>query len=291
MTTDAGHTPWLLRIVDGRSALAVGLIVGALVIGLGWIDYLTGWELSFSIFYMVPVALGSWRGGARMAVLLSLVCGLSWLLADQLSGHEYSREWIAYWNAAVRTGMFLALGLTLAALSTALRRAHQLARVDMLTGLANVRAFHEALSYHLESATRHRDPLTLAILDLDQFKLVNDEHGHDAGDTALGDVADALRETVRKVDLTARLGGDEFVVLLPRTDEEGARQALEKVRHAIEEAMRRRDWPVTASIGAVSCHGRVLPGELLRAGDAMLYQAKKAGGNRVLTRALQTARV
>ena len=291
MDTNAGHAPLLLRTVDGRSPVAVALIVGALIVAIGWLDYVTGWEMSFSIFYMAPVALGSWRSGTWAAALLSVLCGVAWLLADTFSGHVYTQPWIPYWNALVRMGMFLALGLTLAALSGTLQRAHQLARTDMLTGLANLRSFHESLAYHLEAALRHRDPLTLATIDLDRFKQVNDERGHAEGDRALMEFADALRMTVRKVDLTARLGGDEFVVLLPRTGPDGAREALEKVRKAVHETMRGHDWPITASIGAVSCHGRMEVADLLRASDRALYRAKAGGGNRVVSEMIEVPAV
>ena len=283
---NTGTAPHLLRLVERRSALAVSLLVLALIAGLGWIDYETGWEWSFSIFYMVPVALGSWRFGTTAAALLSVLCGIAWFAADQLAGHVYSHELIPYWNASVRTGMFLALGLTLAALRGTLRHAHRLARIDVLTGVPNLRAFREHLTYHLEVVTRHRDPVSVATIDLDRFKEVNDTYGHAIGDEALRIVAHVLTHNIRKVDLTARVGGDEFAVLLPRTGANGARDALEKVRAAIEDVMSDRGWPITASIGAATCHGRFAAEECLRVSDRMLYQAKAEGGNRVVVELL-----
>jgi diguanylate cyclase (GGDEF)-like protein len=274
--------PSFLQAVEERSAVWVTLMVLALVVAIGWADHITGWELSFSIFYMVPVALGSWRGGTRAALALSALCGVAWFTADVTSGHAYSLAWIPYWNALVRFGMFVALGLTLATLRGTLGRAHQLARVDVLTGLANLRSFHEQLAYHLDAATRHHDAISLASIDLDRFKYVNDQLGHHEGDRALVAVAETIAGTVRRLDVCARVGGDEFAVLLPRTDEHGASEALEKLRLAIEQTMRENGWPITASIGVATCQGRIQAGEFLRAGDRLLYRAKGEGGNRVL---------
>ena len=283
---DAGHAPALLRVVEGRSPTAVALAALALILVLGWVDFVTGWELSFSIFYFAPVALGSWRGGSRAAVALALLSAFMWFSADQLAGHAYSRPWIPYWNASVRFGMFLALGLTLAALHGALQRANALARLDALTDVANSRAFDEQLRYHLEFARRHRDPITLAALDLDNFKLVNDTHGHAAGDDALLKVARVLTSRLRAVDVIARIGGDEFAVLLPRTGAADAVRVLEEVRAGIEAEMRSDGWPVTASIGVVTCRGEVPRDELLKSADRVLYQAKAGGRNRILAERL-----
>ena len=284
-----GVTLALLGLVERQSLPVVGAAFALLVIVVGSIDVATGWEMSFSIFYLIPVGLGSWRGGKWAAGVLSLVCAIAWFLADALAGHVYTRDWIPYWNSAVRFGLFLTSGLTLAALRTTLKRANELARTDSLTGLANPRAFHEELAYHLEFADRHRDPLTLASIDLDNFKDVNDTEGHAAGDRALVTVAAVLRQRLRSVDLIARLGGDEFAVLLPRTGADEALLVLEQVRGAIQEAMVREGWPVTASIGAVTARGRVPASDLLRASDQALYQAKAGGRNRVAAERLALA--
>ena len=284
----AGHgvTPALLRLVEGWSLPGIVAAFTVLVALVAWIDVATGWEVSFSIFYLIPVGLGSWRGGKAAAVVFSLICAIAWFLADAVAGHEYSRGWIPYWNSAVRFGLFLTSGLTLAALRSSLHRANELARIDSLTGLANPRAFHEELAYHTDFARQHRDPLTVASIDLDNFKDVNDTRGHEAGDRALVGVAAVLRQRLRSVDLLARLGGDEFAVLLPRTGDAEALRLLEDVRSGVQEAMIRESLPVTASIGVVTTRDRVQASDLLRAADEALYEAKSAGRNRVQVRRL-----
>jgi diguanylate cyclase (GGDEF)-like protein len=150
-----------------------------------------------------------------------------------------------------------------------------------LTGIANHRAFQEFLQQHFHEARRYRQPLTLALIDVDHFKQFNDAFGHQAGDEVLKRVARILRENVRQADFVARYGGEEFAIVFPSTDIESAMQVAERLRQAIEQA----EWehrPVTASFGVASLQpGMEAPRELIEAADSALYQAKAAGRNRV----------
>ena len=161
------------------------------------------------------------------------------------------------------------------------------ALVDGLTGVANRRRCSEALSAEVARAARHGTALSLVLADLDDFKIVNDDHGHAAGDMVLREFADVLRSTLRETDLAGRWGGEEFLLLLPGTDAAGAAQLAERVRAAFAER------PILASDGAplgVTCSFGVAqhrPGEdedeLTGAADRALYRAKAQGKNRVET--------
>jgi diguanylate cyclase (GGDEF)-like protein len=163
----------------------------------------------------------------------------------------------------------------------------QQAVTDELTGLFNVRQFQARLDGEIDRAERFATPLSLVMLDIDKFKSVNDNHGHQQGDRVLVEVARVLRRLSRDVDLPARYGGEELAVVLPQTDLAGAEQQAERMRAAIE-AMQipRIDGggllPITASFGVASFPGegagRV---ELIAAADAALYRAKRGGRNRV----------
>jgi diguanylate cyclase (GGDEF)-like protein len=161
----------------------------------------------------------------------------------------------------------------------ALLRSHRLAlhgaRRDGLTDLPNLRAFQEDLPAAVGSAARHDDALVLMLLDADDFKFLNDRHGHPHGDAVLRRIAAVLRDG-RAGDAAYRLGGDEFAVILPRTDEEGARTRTLRLISALGAAN------VTMSIGAAALSPGQGPELLRREADAALYEAKRCGGNRVV---------
>jgi len=168
------------------------------------------------------------------------------------------------------------------ALDSAEAYAHA-ATVDPVTGVFNRRYFQVRLDEELQRAHRHQIPLALLMIDVDDFKRVNDSHGHLAGDTILRDVGDILRRSVRVFDVCARFGGEEFVIIMPGSTSENAMRIAERIRERIEHyrpsdgvlAMTR----VTVSVGlAVSSTGATV-GQLLERADQALYEAKRAGKN------------
>jgi diguanylate cyclase (GGDEF)-like protein/PAS domain S-box-containing protein len=169
-----------------------------------------------------------------------------------------------------------------------------LALTDGLTGLANRRAFDEAVDREWKRTLREGSQISLLLLDIDHFKEFNDHYGHQVGDDCLRAVAAAVREAVRATDIAARYGGEEIAVILPSTDTAGAIAVAEKVRLAVEALeITHEDNPegrnrVTASVGvatAVSRHGGTMrmPESLLLAADNALYKAKREGRNQVAT--------
>ena len=173
--------------------------------------------------------------------------------------------------------------------ATALENAHLHSIVkwqavtDDLTQLTNRRGFMQALETEVRRADRFAGSLSLVLLDLDDFKLINDRHGHHTGDEVLREVAKALLHRVRNIDLAVRLGGEEFAVLLPQTDLAGCMALAENLRAEIESV--RISAPgrvrVTASFGAVARTAGEGANELLQRADSALYRAKHAGKNRV----------
>jgi two-component system, cell cycle response regulator len=159
------------------------------------------------------------------------------------------------------------------------------AHVDGLTGLANRRHSEEALTAELSRAARFGGSLSVVMTDLDNFKAVNDEHGHPVGDTVLRRFARLLEALVRDVDTAARWGGEEFLLILPGTDAEGATQLAERIRTRLEETtlLTPEGIPIraTASFGVAAAEDEVSAERLVAAADAALYAAKRAGKNRV----------
>ena len=162
-----------------------------------------------------------------------------------------------------------------------------LALRDGLTGLYNHRYFQDFLAVSLESATRYGHPLSLLLLDIDNFKQVNDQYGHPAGDIVLREMGELLVKLARKCDVVARYGGEEFAVILPETGTSGARVLANRLRRGVEQhRIYHGDThiPVTISIGAATTgdDGRICSrSALITKSDAALYSAKRGGRNRV----------
>jgi diguanylate cyclase len=158
----------------------------------------------------------------------------------------------------------------------------RLALLDTLTQLPNRQAYEQRIVEESERWKRYRRPLTLAVCDLDHFKLINDQFGHLAGDKVLRILAKTLRARLRKSDFIARFGGEEFVILLPETDRNAAQRALETLREAVAQCpFHFRDQPiaVTVSIGIADFVDGSSPETVFERADAAMYRAKEAGRN------------
>ena len=161
----------------------------------------------------------------------------------------------------------------------------RLAETDELTGLKNRRRFLAGAEKVLDRLKRERVPASMLVMDLDNFKIINDTHGHAAGDDALRHAAEQFKKGIRRGDLLARIGGEEFAVLLPNTDEWGAIMVAERVRTLVAASSahtRAGKLDLTTSIGVTSlCRTDRNPDAALGRADAALYRAKEEGRNRV----------
>ena len=249
-----------------------------LVLLLGVIDVLTGPEISLSVFYLFPILVATWLIGRRAGVFTSVLSAITWRLADSLAGQTYSHPLIPYWNMLVRLGFFLVITFLLSELQVRLRREIDSARIDPLTGIANRRQFYEVAQLQIARAGRHGEPFTVAYVDIDGFKAVNDRFGHASGDTLLSLTASTIQANLRTIDVVARMGGDEFAILLAHTEKESAEEALLRVSSLLSGLARDRQWPVTFSIGAVTF---IRPpssvDEMIRTADDLMYAAKQSG--------------
>jgi diguanylate cyclase (GGDEF)-like protein len=160
------------------------------------------------------------------------------------------------------------------------------ARVDQLTGVLNRRGFEERARVELERAAREQAPVAAVSFDIDRFKRVNDEHGHEAGDRVLAHLGAVLRAETRGVDVAARLGGEEFVVLLAGVDVEHARRYAERTRRAFSEGVDLGPSRLTMSAGVTVAMAPARLEALLKSADAALYAAKRAGRDRTVVRPL-----
>ena len=250
------------------------------------VDWITGRELGLSLFYAVPIFAASRSAGLKAGLVTALAGSLFWGLTDAFSGEPYDRPWLPWWNAANRLGFFLTV-VWLSATRRALFGERERARTDSLTGLLNQDGFTEQARREIERGRRHGHILSLGYIDCDDFKTVNDSHGHAAGDALLREVARVLAAAVRSDDVVGRIGGDEFVLLMPEIGPEQAREAASRLRRELAGAMQRSGWPITFSIGLATFRPPLPELEvLLREADGLLYEAKRSGKDSIRHRSL-----
>lgn len=264
--------------------ISLSCIVFLLFIGIT--DYLTGAELSFSIFYLLPIFAITWFINRGAGTTLSLIGAATWATSDILSHGPYDGgPLVPVWNTSVRLVFFILFTVLLSWVKESWDREKQLSRTDALTGLDNTRSFIEEADEEIERAIRSRHPISVAYMDLDNFKKVNDTLGHTTGDRLLKTVASIIGENIRKIDTASRIGGDEFVIMLPNTDEHGAKTLIDRTREKLSETMRNNNWPVTFSIGiAVFSTPPNSPNDMLKMADELMYQVKKSGKDNVVVK-------
>lgn len=172
----------------------------------------------------------------------------------------------------------------IADLKAELQEAITQVQVDQLTQVLNRRGLDESFARESARSDRHGAPLCVAMIDVDNFKNVNDEYGHQVGDAALVHIASTLRKTLRPVDVVARYGGEEFAVLLPDSDEQAAMAAISRVQRVLRTTLHKSGLPLstlTFSAGIARRERGEYQGETISHADAALLEAKQAGKNRV----------
>jgi diguanylate cyclase (GGDEF)-like protein len=248
---------------------------------VGAIDYLTGYEVSFSLFYLIPIALVTWFTTPKLGMMFAVASALVWLIADIVSGAVYSHQLIYLWNSAIRLGFF-ALTVFSVELVKTLEREKTFARMDYITGTLNTRYFHALAQREIDRSFRYKYPFTVVYIDIDDFKRVNDSFGHIAGDKVLYAVADCMQRHLRKTDIVARIGGDEFAVLLPEVGLSLAQAVISKMHRKLLEEMQKNNWPVTFSIGVLTfTDAPSSVNEMLNMVDRSMYSVKHKGKNNI----------
>lgn len=276
-----GLEPNLEALLAGQSTPALWAEVVLITAAVAAIDFVTGPDLNVSIFYLVPVIFATWFLSRRAGIVIAVLSVAAWASIDLMAGAHYASVLVPAWNSAVRLGSFLLVLELVHLMKEAKAREARLARVDSLTGVANGRSFSDRASLELASMRRSGRPMTLAYIDLDHFKDVNDTVGHTEGDRLLRTVAHAIADRLRTTDLVSRLGGDEFGVLLPNTDEATAPEVLVAIDQAIRHAVAGQ-WEVGCTIGAVTfVRAPESVDFMVRAADELMYRGKRGGRGRI----------
>jgi diguanylate cyclase (GGDEF)-like protein len=262
-----------------KLTLVLAGILAILIIG--YIDYSINPDVILALFYLIPIGLVAWFVGWRTGWLMGI---LSAVLAGYSTELQYevlkAQPTYAIWSFVSRLIFFLLTAYILSRLRETLARSEELSLTDDLTRALNTRAFFDLLERELQRSRRYGHPLTVVYLDLDSFKTVNDTQGHQAGNTVLQTVVRVMRQAVREPDAVARLGGDEFAVLLLETGPDSARALLPRIQEALGHAMQDGGWPVTFSIGVLTCARAMCNSdEVFRRVDTLMYAVKHAGKN------------
>ena len=255
------------------------------VLAIGGLNLITGGDISLSLFYLFPITLVTWRTGKKAGFLVSAMSVVVWVYGDVRQSHLLTPA--TYWNASIHLGFFLILATALSEFSVLL----EWVRTDYLTGLANARGFHDFVTKEIYRAQRTGDGFSLAYVDIDDFKAINDSLGHTGGDNVLRLFGKVLRRETRKNDIVARIGGDEFTILLSGAGQHAASVAMEKVDQALRDELARGKWPVTYTIGVATFKESPKTVEdALEQADDLMYQAKRNGKNATSHRLIEMRR-
>ena len=252
-----------------------GYVIVLLVSG-----YLLGWKIAFA-YTMISIAALWWLAYQEINNLIEPVVDTPYARAQDLTIIFIEIVFVVY---------FLISTLTkeIAERKSAEEKLQQLSSTDSLTGLFNRRYFFEIAEQEFAKASRYDRSMSLAILDLDMFKNINDTYGHLAGDQALIHVGSLLRRMVREPDISARYGGEEFIMLFTETDCSGARNVAERLRKLVEDTpvhYENNSISLTVSIGVSEKNNNEKAetfDHLISQADQALYKAKKDGRNRVV---------
>ncbi len=257
------------------------LLVVAEVLFITFLDYeLAETYYSLDVLYCLPVIqaarLGAIRAMRRSDTILPDLVGIFsaivWSIAEAaITFPVFPLNAVAL-NIFTRSVTFTVIGRVIAKLW----REREYARKDALTDLANRLELFERFETEQLRSERSGIPYSVLFIDIDQFKVLNDNHGHHVGDDALKKLADILRENSRKVDTVARLGGDEFALLFPETDEQSCEMFVSRIKLASEREFQSLDWQISLSIGHVTEVGKKRSiDEILREADEKMYAIKK----------------
>src|SRR6185437_11410233 len=193
--------------------------LGLLLLGMVSVaDYIThiNYVLEFSPFYLVPVSFFSWFIGKQAGLILAVASAT----VGALVRFQRAPQGIAYWDALVLLALYVVSALMISELKKLYQRERELSRMDPLTEIANRRAFFESAAALWGFTQRENMPFSIAYLDIDEFKKLNDRYGHAAGDRLLIVTAANIRQALRGMDVVARMRGDEFALLLPAAGKE-----------------------------------------------------------------------
>jgi diguanylate cyclase (GGDEF)-like protein len=256
------------------------LLVFILVAGLVALEHFTKPEITVALPYLIPIAVAAWFLGETFGIAISALMVAMWTFAEITKGKVYSSVSLYYLYAAVRLFLFVVVTTLLVRLKTVLSAERVMSRLDFLTGVMNSRSFYESACVEIERCIRHGRLFSVAYMDMDNLKAINDKYGHSRGDDVLRAIASTIKENLRKIDIVARMGGDEFVILFPEADYKASDKAVEKIQNALKHKKSLREFSISFSIGILTCES--CPDsmdKMIEMVDSLMYSIKNHGKN------------
>ncbi len=269
-------------VVEKQRRINIASLALLLFVIIGTIDVAINANISLSFFYLIPIAFATWFVGRHCGIVIAILSAFTRI--EEQIGSAFLRDHhdIIGWNIFLHLSFMLRFVWLFSLLRAHLKTEQALSRTDEVTGIPNRRAFMEKLRYVLDLETRSEHPVTLAYIDLDNFKQINDSRGHDEGDRVLQLVAVILMQSIRRSDIAARLGGDEFALLIPGANRVKAEFLIAKLRASLTDRLVTHQPRITCSIGCVTFISPPSdPDDAIRAADFLMYQIKRRGKNEV----------
>jgi diguanylate cyclase (GGDEF)-like protein len=241
----------LLGIVaDKRRLLKLELAVLPLaLLAVVAIDYLTPYQLNLSAFYMMVILLAGWIGGRTWGIGYSIVCSLVQIEVSRLIGSVYPEPFYFYFaNANILFG-YLCVAVIIAKFRVTYLREHSLARVDLLTGLANEDALYERVGYEIARQKRDGLPFAIAYIRCHHLRLVNESLGREVGNLILKCIGAAIKGAIAETDLAARPWGTQFCIVYSQSSKAEVERSIVTLGKSLDELIDGRNWSVSISIG------------------------------------------
>lgn len=262
-------------------AMAICLTLILLVLA-GACDFFLPPSFSLSFLYAIPVLFMAWYFGPVIAGLMMILTGSLWVTIEFLTKANNLPLPVVLWNTFMQLVLMASFAYLVLRLRHMIEQNHETARRDTVTGLSNSRTFYEIAEIEVMRAKRYGHPISLAFIDLDDFKLINERYGHPVGDRLLAEFAHLAFSIFRRTDTVARIGGDEFVILMPETNQDESKAPIEKLRQSMDTVMKENNWPITLSIGVYTF--LTMPNNLqvmITFADSLMCQVKLSGKNQV----------
>jgi diguanylate cyclase (GGDEF)-like protein len=272
----------ILYRIDHISRYRLIAFIFALEVLIFWADYVTGPLAPFEHLYIVPILIAAFFLNSKWAYFLTLIATVGGIpvflkLLDEFDLTPVLLDFVS------KGTIFFTIAFLGKRIRELLKNLHCLASEDSLTKANSRRHFYETSTAEIARSYRYKHPISIAFIDLDNFKEVNDKQGHDKGDQLLAETASTIRADLREGDLLGRLGGDEFGILLGQTDQEQAKIILTRMRENLLNAIAPFETKVTFSIGVVTylADKQITIDDLLALADNAMYTIKKSTKNSI----------